>query len=60
MDYVKKCIATMLEQGSDGLLLVAGNPPVIRVDGKGKVIDSTPTETAEITEFLSAALSLPN
>ncbi|MFT5234304.1 MAG: twitching motility protein PilT [Candidatus Krumholzibacteriia bacterium] len=41
-------------------MLVAGNPPVIRVDGKGKVIDSTPTETAEITEFLSAALSLPN
>jgi len=59
MDYVLHCIETMLAQGSDGLLLVAGNQPVIRVDGKGKAIASSPTTVADLTDFLSEGLSLP-
>ena len=59
MDYVNRCIDTMLEQGSDGLLLVIGKQPVIRVAGKGKAISSSAITAANLADFLREGLSLP-
>ncbi|MDX2473164.1 MAG: type IV pilus twitching motility protein PilT [Candidatus Krumholzibacteria bacterium] len=58
MDNVSQCIATMLERQSDGLLLMDGKPPVMRLEGKAQAFSATPITEAELTAFLAETLAL--
>ncbi len=49
----------MLENGGDGLLLMDGKQPVMRVGGKARVISSTPATGAQLMNFLTGELAQP-
>jgi len=60
MDFISQYITTMLENGSDGLLLMAGKPPVMRVSGKAQAVSSTPITEADLAAFLTGTLAQPD
>jgi twitching motility protein PilT len=57
MNAISQYIETMLQHGSDGLLLMDGKPPVMRVGGKAQAIGSTPVTDADLTAFLTGPLA---
>jgi twitching motility protein PilT len=59
MNYISRCIDSMLERGSDGLVLMAGKQPVMRIEGKAQAISSTAVTEADLGTFLTDALALP-
>ena len=59
MDMISRYIETMLENGSDGLLLMDGKPPVMRVQGKAQTISPTPITEADLAGFLTGPLAQP-
>ncbi len=58
MDYVKRCIDAMLERGSDGLLLMNGKQPIMRIDGDSQAFSEAAVNEVQISGFLTEALSL--
>lgn len=59
MSFIRKCIEIMLENGSDGLLLMDGKQPVIRVLDKSKQISETLVTEPVLAGFLTADLGQP-
>ena len=49
----------MLEKSGDGLLLMDGKQPVMRVDGKARVISPNPATGDQLRSFLNGALEQP-
>ncbi len=60
MDNINLYIEAMLDGGSDLLMLVEGKQPVMRVEGQGRSISSTPVNEAELVEFLTGPLGQPS
>ena len=59
MDLISQCIGTMLEQGSNGLLLMDGKQPIMRVEGKIQALSSTLVTEAALSAFLTGTLAQP-
>ena len=60
MDNINLYIEAMLDGGSDLLMLVEGKQPVMRVEGQGRAISSTPINEAELVEFLTGPMGRPS
>ena len=59
MAFVRKCIDTMLERGSDAIILMENKQPVMRIDGKSVLISKMVVTKEHLTEFLTGDLALP-
>ncbi len=59
MDNISRFIETMLEKGSDGLLLMVGKQPVMRVAGKAQALDPAAITEADLAAFLTGPLEQP-
>ncbi len=59
MENISRFIETMLQNGSDGLLLIAGKQPVLRSAGKAHAFDASIITEAELTDFLTGPLDQP-
>lgn len=59
MDSISRFIETMLENKSDGLLLMVGKQPIMRVAGKAQAIGAAVITEAELTAFLTGPLQQP-
>ena len=57
-DLITRIIESMLSKGSDGLLLMEGKPPVMRVDGKPQTLSVPPLTTADLRDFITGPLRL--
>jgi twitching motility protein PilT len=60
MDNISRFIETMLENGSDALLLMVGKQPVMRIEGKAQAIGSAAITEADLTGFLTGPLGQPS
>ncbi len=56
MDHITGLIENMLANASDGLLLMVGKQPVMRVQGKVQTVASTPMTEADLMGFLTGPL----
>ena len=59
MDQITGLIENMLANASDGLLLMVGKQPVMRVQGKVQTLASTPMTEADLMGFLTGPLGQP-
>ncbi len=59
MDFVRNCIKTMLDQGSDALLLMDGKQPIMRIEGKSMALSQALVTKANLVDFLTAELAQP-
>jgi twitching motility protein PilT len=59
MDHITGLIENMLANASDGLLLMVGKQPVMRVQGKVQTVASTPMTEADLVGFLTGPLGQP-
>lgn len=55
-ENVSRLVETMLTNGSDGLLLMDGKQPIMRVQGKAQTLSSTPITEASLVAFLTGPL----
>lgn len=56
MENITRYIETMLKNGSDGLLLMTGKQPIMRVAGKAQAIDPSAITEADLVAFLTGPL----
>ncbi|MCP4290502.1 MAG: type IV pilus twitching motility protein PilT [bacterium] len=59
MEFVRKCISAMQSRGSDGLLLMVGKSPIMRVNGKSETLSTALVTESELVRFLTEELSQP-
>ncbi len=57
MDNISRFIEAMLEKGSDGLLLMAGKQPIMRVAGKAQTIESPLISESDLIAFMVGPLA---